>query len=84
MIRYLSRACPRCKDHLRILILPHTEKSINRVIDGYCWRCGHELHWLALTGGMGATHKVVNGPWLRLAASNRIKRQQQITTEKFS
>ena len=84
MIKYLTRACPRCKNCFRVLILSHTEKSINRVIDGYCWRCGYELHWLALTGGMGATHKVVNGPWLRLAASNRTKRQQQITIGKFS
>jgi hypothetical protein len=85
MIKYLSRACPRCKDRFRILVLPHTEKTINQVVDGYCWRCGYELHWLSLAGGMGATHnKVVNGPWLRLAASNPVKHQGPVTLEEFS
>jgi hypothetical protein len=73
MIKFLTRACPRCKDRFRILILSHAEKTIDRMIDGYCWRCGYELHWLAFAGSMGATHKVINGPWLRLAASNPVK-----------
>jgi hypothetical protein len=67
MAKYLTRKCPRCKDSIGILILPHLERTVDLVIDGYCSRCGYELHWLALAGGRGLPRIQVNGPVLRLA-----------------
>jgi len=69
MAKYLTRKCPQCKDGIGILILPHVEKAVDLVIDGYCSRCGYELHWLALAGGRGALRKKhVNAAWLRVAS----------------
>jgi hypothetical protein len=50
--------------------VPHEDKAIERVIDGYCSRCGFELHWLVLAGGKKSERlKVVHEPWLRLISS---------------
>jgi len=71
MARYLTRKCPQCKDCLGVLILPHVEKAVDLVVDGYCSRCGYELHWLALAGGRTAPRRQVNGPVLRLASGGK-------------
>jgi ribosomal protein S27AE len=84
MVKYVTRKCPQCTEPLGVLIVPHAEKSVDLVVDGYCSRCGYELHWLALAGGAGrANAKIVNGPWLRLAASNRVAHKRPSSFQRF-
>jgi C4-type Zn-finger protein len=70
MAKYLTRKCPECSESLGILIVPHSEPAIDRVIDGYCSRCGYEIHWLVIAGGKKSERlKLVQDPWLRLISS---------------
>jgi len=70
MAKYVTRKCPECSQSLGVLIVPHADEAIDRVIDGYCSRCGYELHWLVLAGGKKSERlKVVHEPWLRLISS---------------
>ena len=74
MAKYVTRKCPQCRECLGVLIVPHNDETIDSLIDGYCSRCGYELHWFVMPGIKKYQRlKLIQEPWLRLvsSASNR-------------